>query len=64
MSVPEHEDPLLEELDEARRRIFEKCGHDTEKVFDYYQKYQKQVPDLLVNYESELHERPRRRRSA
>jgi hypothetical protein len=24
MSVPEHEDPLLEELDEARRRIFER----------------------------------------
>jgi hypothetical protein len=64
MSVPEHEDRLLEELDEARRRIFEKCGHDTEKVFEYYQKYQKQVPGPLVNYESELHERPRRRRSA
>ena len=64
MSAPEHEDPLLEELDEARRRIFEKCGHNTEKVFEYYQKYQEQVPYPLVNYESELRERPRRRRSA
>lgn len=48
MTVPERQDPLLEELDEARRRIFEKCDRDPEKVFAWFLEYQKQYADHLT----------------
>lgn len=49
MDVPEQNDPLLEELDEARQRIFAKCDHDPEKVIAWYMEYQKQYADRLIS---------------
>ncbi|WP_420126046.1 hypothetical protein [Longimicrobium sp.] len=49
MIVPENKDPLLEELDEARRRIFERCDRDPAKVLAYYLEYQKQFADRLIS---------------
>lgn len=53
-------DPLLEELDEARRRIFAKCDHDPEKVYEYFMEYQKQFADRLIG----RHEKKPKRKSA
>lgn len=64
MSVPDSDDPVLEELDDVRQRIFEECGNDPQRYIAFYREYQKQFGDRLVNYESELRARPRRRRSA
>lgn len=49
MDASEQDGPLLEELDEARRRIFAKCDHDPEKVFEYFLKYQTQYGDRLIS---------------
>ena len=42
-------DPLLEELDEARRRMFERCDRDPAKALAYYLEYQKQFADRLIS---------------
>jgi hypothetical protein len=47
---PPSGDPLLDEIDEARRRILADCGGDPEKVLEFYFEYQKQFADRLVNY--------------
>jgi hypothetical protein len=60
MDASEVNDPLLEELDEARHRIFAKCDHDPEKVFDYFMEYQKQFADRLIS----RHHRPPQDKSA
>lgn len=57
---PRTGDPLLDEIDEARRRILADCGNDPEKVLEFYFEYQKQFADRLVDYSNE----PRRDRSA
>lgn len=44
-------DPLLDEVDEARRRILAECGGDPQKVMESYMEYQKQFADRLVNYD-------------
>jgi hypothetical protein len=49
MDAPEKNDPLLEELDEARQRIFAKCDHDPAKVIAWYMEYQKQYADRLIS---------------
>lgn len=50
---PRSGDPLLDEVDEARRRILAECDGDPEKVLQSYLEYQKQFADRLVNYSSE-----------
>lgn len=57
---PRSGDPLLDEVDEARRRILADCGNDPEKVLEFYMEYQKQFADRLVDYSSE----PRQGKSA
>jgi hypothetical protein len=49
MDAPELNDPLLEELDEARARLFAKCGNDPERVFAWFLEYQKQYSDRLIS---------------
>jgi hypothetical protein len=44
-------DPLLDEVDEARRRILAECDNDPKKVMESYLEYQKQFADRLVNYD-------------
>ena len=48
-------DPLLDEVDEARRRILAECGNDPKKVMESYLEYQRQFADRLVNYEKAHH---------
>src|SRR5688500_6244266 len=48
---PKTGDPLLDEVDEARRRILEECGGDPRKALESYPEYQKQFGDRLVNYQ-------------
>lgn len=60
MDASELSDPLLEELDEARRRLFTKCDHDPEKVYEYFMEYQKQFADRLIS----RHEKKPQGRSA
>lgn len=49
MTASEKHDPLLEELDEARRRIFDRCDRDPDKVMAYYMELQKQYADRLIS---------------
>jgi hypothetical protein len=49
MDAPEQNNPLLEELDEARQCIFAKCDHDPAKVIAWYMEYQKQYADRLIS---------------
>ena len=60
MDASEANNLLLEELDEARLRLFAKCDHDSEKVFDYFMEYQKQFADRLLS----RHQRPLQDKSA
>jgi Mg/Co/Ni transporter MgtE len=43
-------DPLLDEVDEARRRILAECDNDPRKALESYLEYQKQFADRLVDY--------------
>lgn len=52
-------DPLLDEIDEARRRILAECGNDPDRVLQSYLDYQKQFADRLVNYSSKEPSRDR-----
>jgi hypothetical protein len=58
---PRSGDPVLDELDDVRRRIFEECGNDPQRYIAFYREYQKQFADRLVSYEPEPREHPRRR---
>ena len=46
---PKTGDPLLGEVDEARREILAECGGDPRKALESYLEYQKQFADRLVN---------------
>lgn len=50
----ESSDPLLEELAEARERIFARCDRDPAKVLEYYLEYQKQYADRLISRHEHL----------
>lgn len=47
---PQSGDPLLDEVDEARRRILAECDNDPKQALESYLEYQKQFADRLVNY--------------
>jgi hypothetical protein len=55
---PRTGDPLLDEIDGARRRILADCDNDPEKVLEFYMEYQKQFADRLVDYSNETRLRP------
>ena len=44
-------DPIVEEVRQARKKLFEKCGNDLDKLMDYIEKRQKRHGDLLVTQE-------------
>lgn len=48
---PKTGDPLLDEVDEARRRILAECGGNPRKALESYLEYQKQFGERLVNYQ-------------
>ncbi len=43
------EDPVLDEVREARRRTSEACGHDAARLVDYYMRLQEQYPTRLLS---------------
>ena len=50
MNEPWPPDPLLDEVDEARRRLLAEFDNDPRKVMEYYIQQQEQYADRLVNY--------------
>jgi hypothetical protein len=50
-------DPLLDEVEEARRRILAENGGDYRKVFEFYMEDQKRFADRLITPETD----PRRK---
>jgi Mg/Co/Ni transporter MgtE len=47
---PHTDDPLLAEVDAARRRILAECDNDPRKALESYLEYQKQFAGRLVDY--------------
>lgn len=45
-------DPTIERIRQIRHQISEKCGHDPQKLVEYYMKYQQQYADRLVSFPS------------
>jgi hypothetical protein len=42
-------DEFVEEIHAIRREIAEECGHDIEKICDYFMKLQEEHPEHLVS---------------
>jgi len=51
-------DPIVEEVREVRRRIFEECGNDLRRLFERFQAAEVQDKDRLVTLE-QVQERAR-----
>lgn len=49
MTGSEHPDPLLEEVDEMRRRMFAECGDDLHRLFEELREDQKQFSGRLIS---------------
>jgi len=45
----DHPDPLIDEVRERRREIWEECGHDFEKLLERIQRLQAEHPEMLVD---------------
>jgi hypothetical protein len=43
------DDPTITRIREARRRISEECGHDPQRVVEYYTNLQKKYQDRIIN---------------
>ena len=43
----DHPDPLIDEVRERRRQIWEECGHDFEKLLERIQRLQAEHPAHL-----------------
>jgi len=41
-------EPTLERIWEARRKIYEQCENDPQKLVEYYMQLQKQNPERLL----------------
>ena len=46
---PNPSDPVIDEIREIRHRISERCGHDPERLVEYYKEFQKQYRDRLLD---------------
>jgi len=44
-----HPDPLIDEVRERRRQIWEECGQDFNKLLERIQRLQAQHPEKLVD---------------
>lgn len=44
-----YQDPLCDEVDEARRQIYAECGNDLGKLVAFYMEYQEQYADRLIS---------------
>lgn len=52
-----NDEPTLTRIREARQRISAKCGHDPEKLVEYYMELQKQYQDRLISVDTPLYQR-------
>jgi hypothetical protein len=43
------DDPTITRIREARHRISEECGHDPQRIVEYYAKLQKKYQDRIIN---------------
>jgi hypothetical protein len=44
-------DPIVEEIHEIRRRIFEECGNDLGRLLEHFKAAEVKDTDRLVSYE-------------
>lgn len=63
MPNPIPNDPVIDEVREARRRISAQCGHDPKKLVDHYIALQKQYKDRLVD-RPQVHDKRQKNESA
>jgi len=52
-----NDEPTLTRIRNARQRISAKCGHDPEKLVEYYIELQKQYKDRLIQVDGPLYQR-------
>jgi len=52
-----NDEPTLTRIRHARQRISAKCGHDPEKLVEYYIALQKQYQDRLISVDTPLYQR-------
>ncbi len=45
-------DPIVEEVREARQKIFEKCDQDLDRLLDWLKGEEKQDLDRIVSFEA------------
>ncbi len=45
----EHNDPVIDEIREVRRRISARCGHDPARLVAYYIELQQRHRDRLID---------------
>jgi hypothetical protein len=43
------DDPTLIRIREARHRISEECGHDPQRIVEYYAKLEKNYQDRIIS---------------
>ncbi|HST22154.1 MAG TPA: hypothetical protein VLR90_13605 [Blastocatellia bacterium] len=43
------DDPTITRIRETRHRISEECGHDPQRIVEYYAKLEKQYQDRIIN---------------
>lgn len=43
------DDPTIKRIREARHQISEECGHDPQKIVNYYAKLQEKYPDRIIS---------------
>jgi hypothetical protein len=56
------EDPIVEEVRRARRKLFAKCGNDLGKLAKYLQEREAHYEDRIVIREKPLRKTAKRRR--
>ncbi len=50
--MPE-QDPLVERVRRARREIFEECGQDAHRLFEWAKSIERQHPERVKGYEQQ-----------
>jgi len=63
MNSDDQDDPGVEEIREIRRRIFEECGNDPDRLFERHVEISKQFKERLVS-KRDLEERRKDDKSA
>ncbi len=46
-----HDDPVVQRVRETRRKIFESCGNDPHKLYEWAKQIEAQYQDRLAGFE-------------